>query len=108
MIGVLLDADLAILGSSPTTYDAYVAAVRAEYADVGDDEWRAGRTGVLEGFGNREILFVTAAGSGTCLAVIANRDADLGHVAYEMAILVRRTGEHIRVGLRAPAGNGWS
>jgi len=53
-------------------------------------------------------LFVTAAGSGTCLAVIANRDADLGHVAYEMAILVRRTGEHIRVGLRAPAGNGWS
>src|ERR1700678_510590 len=52
-------------------------------------------------------LFVTAAGSGTCLAVIANRDADLGHVAYERAILVRGTGEHIRVGLRAPAGNGW-
>lgn len=48
-------------------------------------------------------LFVSAAGSGTCLAVLASRDADLGLVAYEMAILIRRTGEHIRVGVRAPA-----
>lgn len=48
-------------------------------------------------------LFVTAAGSGTCLAVLADRGADLGLVAYEMAILVRRTGEHIRVSVRAPA-----
>jgi predicted regulator of Ras-like GTPase activity (Roadblock/LC7/MglB family) len=52
-------------------------------------------------------LFVTAAGSGTCLAVIADRGADLGLVAYEMAILVRRTGEHIRVSVRAPVANGW-
>jgi predicted regulator of Ras-like GTPase activity (Roadblock/LC7/MglB family) len=52
-------------------------------------------------------LFVTAAGSGTCLAVIAEQNADLGLVAYEMAILVRRTSEHIRIGVRAPAGNGW-
>ena len=53
-------------------------------------------------------LFVAAAGSGTCLAVLTDSNADLGHVAYEMAILVRRTGEHIRVGMRAPAANGWS
>jgi predicted regulator of Ras-like GTPase activity (Roadblock/LC7/MglB family) len=53
-------------------------------------------------------LFVTAAGSGTCLAVIAERGADLGLVAYEMAILVRRTGEHIRVNMRAPVAGGWS
>jgi len=52
-------------------------------------------------------LFVTAAGSGTCLAVLADRGADLGLVAYEMAILVRRTGEHIRVNRRAPVGNSW-
>jgi predicted regulator of Ras-like GTPase activity (Roadblock/LC7/MglB family) len=49
-------------------------------------------------------LFVTAAGSGTCLAVLADRSADLGLVAYEMAVLVRRTGEHIRVSTRAAAG----
>lgn len=53
-------------------------------------------------------LFVAAAGSGTCLAVLTDSNADLGHVAYEMAILVRRTGEHIRVGMRAPVANGWS
>jgi predicted regulator of Ras-like GTPase activity (Roadblock/LC7/MglB family) len=52
-------------------------------------------------------LFVSAAGSGTCLAVLADRGADLGLVAYEMAILIRRTGEHIRVNMRAPAANSW-
>src|SRR5579864_6839173 len=48
-------------------------------------------------------LFVTAAGKGTCLAVLTDGGADLGLVAYEMAILVRRTGEHIRVSMRASA-----
>jgi predicted regulator of Ras-like GTPase activity (Roadblock/LC7/MglB family) len=52
-------------------------------------------------------LLVSAAGSGTCLAVIAAPEADLGLVAYEMAILVRRTGEHIRVNTRASALSGW-
>jgi predicted regulator of Ras-like GTPase activity (Roadblock/LC7/MglB family) len=51
-------------------------------------------------------LLVTAAGSGTCLAVIAAPDADLGLVAYEMAVLVRRSGEHIRVNTRATALSG--
>jgi len=52
-------------------------------------------------------LLVSAAGSDTCLAVIAAPEADLGLVAYEMAILVRRTGEHIRVNTRASALSGW-
>jgi predicted regulator of Ras-like GTPase activity (Roadblock/LC7/MglB family) len=51
-------------------------------------------------------LLVTAAGSGTCLAVITGPGADLGLVAYEMAILVRRSGEHIRVSTRATALSG--
>ena len=51
-------------------------------------------------------LLVTAAGSGTCLAVIAGPGADLGLVAYEMAILVRRSGEHIQVSTRASALSG--
>jgi predicted regulator of Ras-like GTPase activity (Roadblock/LC7/MglB family) len=53
-------------------------------------------------------LLVTAAGSGTCLAVIAHQGADLGLVAYEMAVLVRRSGEHIRVNTRASAVSGWA
>ncbi|MEV0582781.1 roadblock/LC7 domain-containing protein [Nonomuraea sp. NPDC050310] len=40
-------------------------------------------------------LFVTAAGQGTCLAVLADGDADVGHIAYEMAMLVKRVGQHI-------------
>ncbi|HEY6310384.1 MAG TPA: roadblock/LC7 domain-containing protein [Streptosporangiaceae bacterium] len=52
-------------------------------------------------------LLVTAAGSGTCLAVITGPGADLGLVAYEMAVLVRRSGEHIRVNTRATALSGW-
>ena len=52
-------------------------------------------------------LLVTAAGSGTCLAVVTGPDADLGLVAYEMAILVKRSGEHIRVNTRATALRGW-
>ena len=37
-------------------------------------------------------LFVTAAGQGACLAVLASADADLGLIAYEMAMLVTRVG----------------
>jgi predicted regulator of Ras-like GTPase activity (Roadblock/LC7/MglB family) len=50
-------------------------------------------------------LFVTAAGEGSCLAVLATGDADAaGQIAYEMAVLVRRVGEHMAVGPRPPAG----
>jgi predicted regulator of Ras-like GTPase activity (Roadblock/LC7/MglB family) len=46
-------------------------------------------------------LFVTAAGEGSCLAVLAAADADAaGHIAYEMAVLVRRVGEHMAVSAR--------
>ena len=38
-------------------------------------------------------LFVTAAGQGACLAVLSTSDADLGLIAYEMAMLVTRVGE---------------
>ncbi|MFR9725087.1 roadblock/LC7 domain-containing protein [Streptomyces sp. MS19] len=35
-------------------------------------------------------LLVTAAGQGSALAVLAEADSDLGEVAYEMAVLVKR------------------
>jgi predicted regulator of Ras-like GTPase activity (Roadblock/LC7/MglB family) len=52
-------------------------------------------------------LLTCAAGSRTSLAVITEPGADLGQVAYEMAMLVRRCGEHIRVNTRASALSGW-
>ncbi len=52
-------------------------------------------------------LFVTAAGQGTCLAVLSSADANVGVTAYEMAMLVRRMGKHLssnpRFGDRQPA-----
>jgi predicted regulator of Ras-like GTPase activity (Roadblock/LC7/MglB family) len=40
-------------------------------------------------------LFVTAAGQGACLAVLASSEADLGLIAYEMAMLVTRVGKNM-------------
>ncbi|MFD9320870.1 roadblock/LC7 domain-containing protein [Streptomyces sp. NPDC060053] len=40
-------------------------------------------------------LFVTAAGDGSCLAVLSDADSDVGLVAYEMTLLVKRVGVHL-------------
>jgi predicted regulator of Ras-like GTPase activity (Roadblock/LC7/MglB family) len=40
----------------------------------------------------RAFLFVTAAGQGTCLAVLGEQDADVGLIAYEMNLLVKQVG----------------
>lgn len=42
-------------------------------------------------------LFVTAAGEGSCLAALTAASADLGLVAFEMAVLVKRVGPHLLV-----------
>ncbi|MFE0039530.1 roadblock/LC7 domain-containing protein [Streptomyces sp. NPDC059015] len=47
------------------------------------------------------MLFVVAAGEGSCLAVLSSTGADVGVVAYEMATLVRRVGEHLTTPARA-------
>lgn len=47
-------------------------------------------------------LFVTAAGYGACLAVLAAEDADLGLVAYEMTTLVGRAGKYLASPSRMP------
>ncbi len=59
---VLLDADLAVLGSDPASYQAYVDGVRSEYAHVSTDDWRIGRTQVLQAFLDRPSLFATPTG----------------------------------------------
>ncbi|MFE0175408.1 roadblock/LC7 domain-containing protein [Streptomyces sp. NPDC059002] len=48
------------------------------------------------------VLFVTAAGDGSCLCVLSSAEADIGQVAYEMTLLVNRVGEHLGVGARHP------
>ncbi|MGV9561318.1 roadblock/LC7 domain-containing protein [Streptomyces sp. NPDC003480] len=43
------------------------------------------------------ILFVTAAGPGSCLCVFSAAEADIGQIAYEMTLLVNQVGEHLSV-----------
>jgi predicted regulator of Ras-like GTPase activity (Roadblock/LC7/MglB family) len=48
------------------------------------------------------VLFVTAAGESSCLCVLSAVEADVGRLAYEMALLVNRVGEHLDVDARGP------
>ncbi|MEU7567232.1 roadblock/LC7 domain-containing protein [Streptomyces fradiae] len=52
------------------------------------------------------LLFVTAAGEGSCLCVLTASEADVGHVAYEMTLLVNRVGEHLAVAARRAGAPG--
>jgi len=40
-------------------------------------------------------LFVTGAGQGACLALLGEANVDVGHVAYEMNLIVKRVGEFL-------------
>jgi predicted regulator of Ras-like GTPase activity (Roadblock/LC7/MglB family) len=48
------------------------------------------------------ILFITPAGRGTSIALIADADADHGQIAYELALLVKRVGQHMIADPRFP------
>jgi predicted regulator of Ras-like GTPase activity (Roadblock/LC7/MglB family) len=51
-------------------------------------------------------LFVTAAGDGSCLAVLSDADSDVGQVAYEMTLLVKRVGAHLATAPRTDLPSG--
>ncbi|HEX6346781.1 hypothetical protein [Umezawaea sp.] len=59
LAAVLLDADLAVLGSDPAGYERYRAAVRLEYSHVPEEAWRVGRAAVLASLVGREPLYIT-------------------------------------------------
>jgi predicted metal-dependent HD superfamily phosphohydrolase len=59
---LLCDADLAILATPADVYDAYSAAIRAEYSHVPERDYRAGRAAVLTRLAARPHLFHTGHG----------------------------------------------
>ena len=51
------------------------------------------------------LLFIIPAGRGTCLALLAEATADAGQIAYEMAVLIKRVGQHMIANPRFPVQN---
>lgn len=59
---VLCDADLWILAAGWERYAQYVAAIRAEYAEVGDEAFAAGRSAILSRLLKRPVVYRTPEG----------------------------------------------
>ncbi|WJK44141.1 roadblock/LC7 domain-containing protein [Solwaraspora sp. WMMA2056] len=106
---VVLSADGLLMGASRglTREDAeHMAAMAAGFQSLAKGASRhfaAGpvRQTVIEM--ESAYLFVTAAGHGACLAVLSAADADIGLIAYEMAMLVTRVGQNLSAAARPPA-----
>jgi predicted regulator of Ras-like GTPase activity (Roadblock/LC7/MglB family) len=104
--GVVLSADGLLMASSAglSTEDSeHLAAMASAFQSLARETGRH--------FGGGEVrqtlvelkhafLFVTAAGSGACLAVLGEEDADVGMIAYEMNLLVMRVGDNLSLSPR--------
>jgi predicted regulator of Ras-like GTPase activity (Roadblock/LC7/MglB family) len=106
---VILSRDGLAVGSSEST-----TREDAEYLCAAAAAFQSLAKGTSQHFGGGTVrqtvvemetmfLFVMAAGEGSCLAVVAEQGADVGLVAYEMALLVTRVGQHLAVSQRATA-----
>lgn len=62
---ILIDADLAILGSAPETYRKYADAIKRECASIPEDRFRLGRMKVLQSLLGRGKIFQTMRGQRT-------------------------------------------
>lgn len=77
---LLLDADLAILASTPALYDAYAEAIRREYDWVPEEAYRTGRAAVLERFLARPRIYHTAIMAPHESAARANLRREIEHL----------------------------
>ena len=57
---LLSDADLSVLGGEPDAYARYLAAVRQDFAHIGDEDFAAGRGAVVRGLLELDPLFHTS------------------------------------------------
>jgi uncharacterized protein len=106
--GLLLAASKDLIREQAEHLSAVAAALQSLATGTGE-RFQAGgvRQTVIEL--ERGLLFVIAAGEGSCLAALCPADADAGMVAYEMAMLVKRAKPHLishaRFPVRVPQGS---
>ncbi|GAB3458156.1 roadblock/LC7 domain-containing protein [Actinophytocola sediminis] len=50
-------------------------------------------------------MVVTSAGNGACLALVTSADADIGMIAYEMNVMVKKVGKYLVALPRVPGVN---
>lgn len=105
---VILSPDGLALGRSPGTTETdaeQLAALAAGAASL------AHGTGAKFGCGEVQqtifemdalLMFITPAGRGTSVALLADTCADAGQIAYELSVLVKRVGEHMVANPRFP------
>ncbi|NUR72798.1 MAG: roadblock/LC7 domain-containing protein [Hamadaea sp.] len=106
---VVLSVDGLLMGASRNLAQAeaeHMAAVAAGFASLSRSAGRHFQRGpVRQTIIEMETAFllVTSAGQGSCLAVLAAADSDIGMVAYEMAMLVERIGHNLATQPRSTA-----
>jgi predicted metal-dependent HD superfamily phosphohydrolase len=84
---LLCDADLAILASEPAEYADYIAAVRAEYLQVPEEQFMAGRLAVLTELADHEI-FRTSKGRKMAEAARVNLTTEINTLKDSLGIAV--------------------
>lgn len=95
---IVLSVDGLLTGKSralPVAEAEHLAAVAAGFAGLGRTAGRHFKGGAVRQIivdMEAAFLFVTSAGQGSCLAVLADAESDIGLIAYEMAMLVKRIG----------------
>jgi len=106
---VVLSVDGLLMGASRNLAQAeaeHMAAVAAGFASLARSSARHFQRGVVRQTiieMESAFLLVTSAGQGSCLAVLAAADSDIGMVAYEMAMLVERIGHNLATQPRSTA-----
>jgi predicted regulator of Ras-like GTPase activity (Roadblock/LC7/MglB family) len=106
---VVLSADGLLIGASGdlTREDGeHLAAMAAGFQSLARSASRHFKAGAVRQTVvemDEAFLFVTAAGQGACLAVLSEAEADIGLIAYEMAMLVIRVGQALSAPTRPPA-----
>ena len=100
--GLLIAASKDLSREDGEHLSAVAAAVQSLAAGTGD-RFAAGRVRQTIIELEQGLIFLIAAGEGSCLAALCPAQADAGTVAYEMAMLVKRARPHLAALPRNPA-----